>query len=280
MNKIINKKFLLFLSAFSILLIFLCANISTAIAEETKETGTQHIFDKAELLSSTERATLEDESNQYGTDAGIDMVVLTHNNPNAVKPETYIENFYDKNKSTYPNGVFLLIDMYNRKVVIEGYGKAETYIHSKRGDVIIGEITPDLKSGDYVSAIETFFEDSDAYMKDDSELNNDHNYSNNSSSDNTADNILQSIWFQLLISLIVGGVIVGIMAYNAGGRMTAGGNTYIDAGNSGLIGRRDDYIRTTVTRVRKPTDNNTNSGGFSGGISAGGSSHSTSSGSF
>lgn len=280
MNKIISRKCLLFLSAFSILFIFFCVNISTAFAEESKKTETQHIFDKAELLSSADKATLEDESNKYGTDAGIDMVVLTHDDPNAVDPETYIENFYDKNKSTYPNGVFLLIDMYNRKVVIEGYGKAETYIHSKRGDVIISEITPDLKSGDYVSAIETFFEDSDSYMKDNSELNNDHNYSNNSSSGNTADNILHSIWFQLLISLIVGGVTVGIMAYNAGGRMTAGGNTYIDAGNSGLIGRRDDYIRTTVTRVRKPTNNNTNSGGFSGGISAGGSSHSTSSGSF
>lgn len=286
MRKIINRKCLSFLTAFSVLLILFSVNISPAFAEGTK-TEKQHIFDEAELLSGTEKQTLEEKSIQYGEDAGIDMVVLTHNDSHAEDPETYIENFYDENDDIYTDGVFLLIDMYNREVFIEGYGTAETYIHSKRINTIIDEITPDLKSENYVGAIETFFQDSNAYMKDDSEVNNDHNY-NSSYTDyetgentgNAADSILQSIWFQILISLIIGGITVGIMAYNAGGKMTAGGNTYIDAGNSGLIGRRDDYIRTTVTRVRKPKENNTNSGGFTGGISSGGHSHSSGGGKF
>jgi uncharacterized protein len=90
-----------------------------------------------------------------------------------------------------------------------------------------------------------------------------------------------NIWVLLAAALVIGAVAVGIMAFNAGGRMTVNGNSYIDPNHSGLIGRSDDYIRTQVTRVHKPQNNsNNNFGGGSGGISSGGSSHSTSSGSF
>lgn len=262
----------------------LFSNVSFAFANDNS-TSDPHIFDEAALLSTTEKESLEEESITYGIEAGIDMIVLTHDNSSAKNDEEYIEDFFDQNN--YTDCVILLIDMANRSVMIEGYGTAETYIHSKRGDVIIKEITPDLTSGNYVNAIETFYKESNAYMKDDSELNTDHNYGNSSytnnsdsSSANSIDTILKSVWFQLLASIIIGGIVVGVMVSNSGGRMTTGGNNYIDAGDSGLIGQRDNYIRTTVTRVKKPEVNNTNSGGFSGGSSGGGSSHSTSSGSF
>jgi uncharacterized protein len=75
------------------------------------------------------------------------------------------------------------------------------------------------------------------------------------------------------------------MAFNSGGRMTAGSSNYMEQNNSGLIGRRDDYIRTQVTRVRKPQNNNSggggfNAGGFRGGMSGGGRSHSSGGGKF
>jgi uncharacterized protein len=142
-------------------------------------------------------------------------------------------------------------------------------------------------------------------MSDNSELNYDHDYTASSpqSSDpnapnydetwpadyNTYDsrieNILTNVWFQILAAIIIGIIAVVIMAYNSGGRMTAGGNTYMDSNNSGLIGRRDDYIRTQVTRVRRPQNNNNggggfNAGGFRGGTSGGGRSHSSSGGKF
>lgn len=302
MKILLKNRLIHLLSGLCILLVLLFAHTSLALAQEDS-TSNPHIYDDAGLLSTTDKESLEKESIEYGKDAGIDMIVLTHDDSSAKDGVVYIEDFYDSNH--YKDCVILLIDMANRKVVIEGYGTAETYIHSKRGDVIREAITPDLTSGNYFNAIETFFKDSDAYMKDDSELNTNHDYNNSSTensdtssnydassngnsgytnnsstTDNTVDNILQNIWFQLLVSLIIGGIVVGTMAANSGGRMTAGSNNYIDEGNSGLIGRRDDYIRTTVTRVKKPTQNNTNSGGFSGGISSGGSSHSTSSGSF
>lgn len=259
---------------------------ASVAAEEDKR-----IYDDAGLLTFSEYQDLEQLSLQYGEEAGIGIYILTHDDPGAVDAEVYIEDFYDK--GNYGDSVFLLIDMHNRDVVIEGYGTAQTYIHSKRGDVIRDEITPYLSDGDYRTAFQIYIEESAAYMKDDSELNYDYDYSydsegnrvtGNSSSD-PAKNVITNVWFQLLISLAIGGIVVGVMAYNSGGRMTAGGNTYMDPGHSGLIGRRDLYLRTTVTRVRRPQNNNTgrggfNAGGFRGGISSGGSSHSTSRGKF
>jgi uncharacterized protein len=270
---------------------------------DTEDTIT-HVYDEAELFSDKELKSLEEQCITYGTDAAVEIIILTHNNPKALYAEDYIEDFEDR----LPVGdrVYLLIDMYNRDVFIEGYGKAETYLHSKRGDVILDEIAPYLTDGKYYDACLSFIKRSAAYMKDDSELNYNHNYSNTPQSANPnapyydetwpsdryysgngyrgSGSILTNIWVQLIAAIIIGAVTVSIMAYNSGGKMTAGSNNYLDHGRSGLIGRRDDYIRTSVTRVRKPQNNNNtnnhakggfNSSGFRGGTSSGGRSHSS-----
>lgn len=278
---------------------------TTALASETGTTeSNQHVYDKADLLSTSEIEDLEKMCTEYGDEAGIEIMILTHDDPDAVYAEDYIENFEDN----LPVGdrVYILLDMQNRDVFMEGYGLAETYIHSKRIATIIDEITPSLSNGDYYDAFATYIERSAAYMSDDSELNYDHDYtaskpqSNNpnasnydetwpaqyNSGNNAVDSILTNVWFQLLAAVIIGIIAVAIMAYNSGGKMTTGGNTYMDSGNSGLIGRRDDYVRTQVTRVRKPQNNNNNqgggfnAGGFRGGSSGGGRSHSSGGGKF
>ena len=263
----------------------------------------QHVYDKAGLLSTTEVEDLEQMCIDYGTEAGIDIMILTHDDSDAVYAEDYIEAFEDQ--LPVGNRVYLLLDMNERVVFMEGYGTAETYIHSKRIDNIIEEITPDLSSGNYFIACATYIKSSAAYMSDDSELNTDHDYTAGTpqSSDPNAPNydetwpsdrntgsselidILSNVWVQLIAAVVIGIITVSIMAYNSGGRMTAGSSNYIESNNSGLIGRRDDYVRTQVTRVRKPQNNNSsgggfNAGGFRGGSSGGGRSHSSGGGHF
>ncbi len=303
------SKLLLFLFVF-FLLFGIAGTTNLVKAEEI-----QHIYDEAGLLSTSESEELDTMCATYGEDAGLDIIILTHNDPNAVNAVRYIEDFYDQ--MVYGDSVLLLVDMYNRDVCLQAYGNAQSYIHSKRGDVIIEEISPFLSDGDYKTAFEIYIERSATYMKDKSDANYDHDYiydtpSGNSGSNGyngnsgnnsynghngynnyngnngySKDNILTNIWFQLIVSLAIGAITVGVMAYNSGGKITTGANTYMNKSHSGLIGRRDDYIRTTVTRVKKPENNNNNnhgggfnSGGFSGGVSSGGHSHSTSSGKF
>lgn len=302
-----NTFFTLFIFLPMVIIQPIITNSITANASEIEETN-PHIYDKAELLSTEELSDLEDMCIEYGAEAGIEIIILTHEDAKAPDGEYYIEDFYDR---TLPgDSVILLVDLYNRDVIIHGYGTAETYIHSKRGDVIISEISPYLTEEIYYTAFEKFVKSSASYMKDDTELNYDHNYNynydgtpqgNNSSgyysdgynndnysSYNNADELLANPGVQLVISLVIGAVVVGIMAHNSGGKMTAGSNTYFDPNNSGLIGRRDQYLRTRVTKVKKPTQNNNqggkggglNSGGFRGGVSSGGHSHSSSRGKF
>lgn len=298
------RRTFLFCFLMGMLLAIILPGTGSALAAEA-EGNAKRVYDEAGILTQEEISLLEDMCLTYGEDAEVEIFILTHNDPNTVYPERYIEDFED----LLPVGdrVYFLYDMARSEIFMEGYGKAETYIHSRRIDVILDTVFDDMKAGNYYDAFETYITMSADYMKDDSELNWDHNYNlqdlpSGSSSDPAKDDyirhqneydydryydkpesVLTKVWFQLAASLAIGGITVGIMAYNSGGRMTAKGSDYLDVKRSGLIGRRDVYIRTRVTRIRRPTNNTNNtsgrggfnSGGFRGGVSSGGRSHSS-----
>ncbi|MDD4113720.1 MAG: TPM domain-containing protein [Herbinix sp.] len=266
----------------------------------------RRVYDEAGLLDTYETQELEDLSHEYGERAGIEIYVLTNDDKNATNPEKYIEDFEDQ----LPVGdrVYFLYDSRDSdepEIFMEGFGLAETYIHSKRVDKIFDNVADYLKNDHYYDAFKTYIIMSANYMEDDSELNYDHNYRYDSTPEGfDPDNeysydeydyqghydkeafmnsIFINFWFQLVVALIIGGIVVGALAYRSSGRMTAGARDYLDRSRGGLIGRRDQYIRSSVTRWRKPQQNSSsgggrggfNSGGFRGGISGGGRSHSS-----
>jgi uncharacterized protein len=260
----------------------------------------RRIYDKAGLLTASEYEELEAMCLEYEETAKAEIFILTHNNSNTVSPESYIEDFEDRMPAA--DRVYFLYDVYRGEIFIEGYGTAETYIHSKRIDKIFDQMVDDLRAGNYYDAFATYIKLAAAYMNDDSEINTDHDYSYNYSSDpnysNTYDyedrnygdagsrqakSFLTNPLVQMIAALFIGAIVVTAMAYHSGGVMTVRGDDYLDRSRSGLIGRRDIYLRTTITRVRKPTQNTSsgsrsggfNAGGFRGGVSAGGRSHSS-----
>lgn len=265
----------------------------------------RRIYDDAGLLSDMETEELEALSKEYGEQAGIEIFVLTDNNESDIHGEEYIENFEDQ----LPVGdhVYFFYDVYYGEIYIQGYGLAETYIHSKRIDKIFDSVENDLRNGNYFEAFKSYIIQAAAYMKDDSELNYDHNYVydnppegfdpdneysyddfdydkyDNGSKKGTS--ILFNVWFQLIISVSIGAVTVALLAYNSGGKMAAGAKDYLDKSRPGLIGCKDHYITSTITKTRRSTDTGSqtgsghkggfNAGGFRGGISSGGRSHSS-----
>jgi uncharacterized protein len=276
---------------------------SSEAASITSDTDDRRVYDEAGLLNSYEIEELEAKSQEHGEKAGIEIFILTHNDSNSTYPEKYIEDFEDQ----LPIGdrVYFLYDVYRGEIFMEGYGLTETYIHSKRIDKIFDSVEDYLRNEYYYDAFDTYITMSAAYMADDSELNYDHDYSydktpegfdsNNEykydeynydkyyKEEDLENNMLLNFWFQLIVALAIGALVVGALAYRSSGRMTAGARDYLDRRRQGLIGRRDQYIRSTVTRWRKPSQNNTsggsrggfNSGGFRGGVSSGGRSHSS-----
>lgn len=236
----------------------------------------ERIYDFANLLSREEKAELEKISKKYSSKRETDFIILTISDPMGKDIVDYMEDFYDDKALGYDkshgNVAILTIDMENRDVYLAGFYKAERYLDDYRLDIIRDKITPNLSKGNYYDAFYSFIKTSYKYMGVRPGVN--------------PENILFKSSFQLIVSLGIAGITVGTMSYNSGGRTTVSAGTYKDSNNSKIISRHDTYLRTNVSKRRKPSNNNSSggsgrsSGGSGGGVSRGGHSHSGSRGKF
>lgn len=251
-----------------LLLFFIVTAIQPVAAAENMH---QKVYDFAGLLTASEIAELEDMSNEYSQKRQVDIMILTTKDTQGKDVVKYMEDFYDEKglgfDKPHGNTAILTIDMEHREVYVAGFYKGEEYLDNSRCDLIRQKITPDLSEGNYYEAFRSFIKLSYQYMGIRPGVN--------------PENILFKAWFQVLTSVISASVSVIAMAYNSGGRTTAGGGTYLDASHSSITDRRDIFVRTDITKRRKPSNKNNGGGGsFGGGVSGGGHSHSGSRGSF
>ena len=263
-NAKINLKELftrLMLLSFLLSIILTAATPATKVLAAAKHKG--RLDDTANLLNDDEYNTLSNKLNSYADSASMDIVILTVNDLEGKYPSRFIEDYVDFNCD---RGIFsedvtvLLVAMKSRDVRIEGYGEAEKYVNDDRIDAILDDITSMLTSKNYYDAFLTYMKQVDYYAARNPDI----------------PEILFNLWFQLLIALVIGGITIGIMVGRSGAKITTNNRTYLDNDHSGVVARRDIYLRTSVTRIRKP-DPPKSGGGFSGGrggISSGGRSHS------
>ena len=233
--------------------------LSIVLVEATSQK--QRVYDFANLLETEEVEKLESMAEKYSEKRETDFIILTTDNTQGKDVVKYMEDFYDDNALGFdrPHGntAIITIDMEHREVYLAGFYKGKEYLSDYRLDLIRDKITPYLSNGDYYKAFSKFIKLGYKYMGMEPHVD--------------PDNILFNIWFQIIVSLITAGVIVGSMAYNSGGRVTVSEGTYRDFSSSRVVNRRDNYLRTSVTKTRKPSSNNNSSGGgFSGGGSSGG----------
>lgn len=255
----------------------------------------QKVYDYYDLFSDQEIEKLEAVSKEYGEEGKVDIVIITTDDLSGKSRQQYLEDFYDEYgfgyEEEFGTAALLLLNMNpsDRGVEIQGYGDAEHYIHNDRIEHILDDIVPMLKDGEYYEAMEEYVKQVAYYMNEEKGVNtspvigekDSGNYYGEASYDGPSnyyeeEHILNNVLVQLGIALVIGAVAVGIMAYHSSGRVTVTSRTYLDEQNSRVIASRDDYIRTTTTRVRKPSNDNGGGGRSSGGggISSGGHSHS------
>ncbi|MCM3357845.1 TPM domain-containing protein [Psychrobacillus sp. MER TA 171] len=256
-----KKYSILFIALFLLLL-----PIGLTEAADTK----QRVFDEAGLLTASEIDALEKLSSEYSEKNETDFVFLTTNGADDKGLDTYVEDFADRTGIGYGkhNGSATIvgIDMVNRDVVLRGFDKAEEYLDNQRMDLLRDKITPELSAGSYYDAFSNFILTADKYMEYNPGVN--------------PESILFKWWFQLGASLALGGIIVGMMAFNSGGRVTVNSRTYFEENNSRINSKRDVFVNQTVSKVKKPTNNNNGGGSSGGGVTSGGRSFSGSSGKF
>ncbi len=271
----------------------------------SEEESKQYVYDNYGLFSEEEVNELTDTCKKYSEKANADIIMITSGDLGGKAPIDYMEDFYDEKgfgyEEQFGSTVMMLINMEegNRSVTIHGYGKSEYYVNNDRIEYILDDIDSSLKAAEYKKAFIEFAKESAYYMNEEKGVKEtpasgepgSGNYYGESSYDGPSNyygqkekNPFYNTFLQLGIALAIGAVTVGIMAVNSGGRMTAQGRDYMDGSNSGITDSRDNYLRTTTTRVKKPTpQSNGGSGPRSsggGGISSGGHSHSGGSRSF
>lgn len=256
-----------FISLFFILLTpFVIPGITSAADQKTT------IYDFAQLLSEQQIGDLEALSKELGAERETDFVILTTKDTEGKDVVRYMQDFYDENVLGYdqPHGntAILTIDMQHREVYLAGFYKAKKYLDDVRVNQIRNKISPYLSSEDYFQASKLFIETAHHYMGYRPGVN--------------PENILFKGWFQLIVALAVAGVVVSVMAYHSEGRVTVNDRTYLDTNQSRVIEKKDEYIRTSVTKTKKPSSNNNGGGGgfTGGGFTGGGHSHSGSRGRF
>jgi uncharacterized protein len=258
------KRGLLFLLP---LLLLLSWGIS-AQAEITNQK--QYIYDDARLLTEEEAAQLEMLANEQSLERNTAFVIITLNGTEGKTITQYMEDFYDERALGYdqPHGntALLIMDMKERDVYLAGFKRAEQYLDSGRLEMIRNKITPKLSEGEYYWAFSSFINTAHDYMGYEPGVN--------------PENILFKWWFQLAASIILAGVLVALMAFRTGGKVTVNANTYINKKQSAVINEHDQYIRKTVTRVKKPSNPSGGGGGGGGGRTGGGHSYSGSGGKF
>lgn len=260
MNNNMIKKIYVFLPLAIISVVLISVLFIMPITAHAAEV---HVYDDGEFFSPGEIDRIENELLKLEATAGADIIIVTSRDLNGKSEKTYLEDYSDElyfNKESISSDAVIMLygkDRQGRFCEIHGYGSAEKYVTNQRIEKILDEIIPIFQANELEKACIRFSEMSSKYM-------NLHP---------AKELFYTQLWFQLIIALIIGAIIVGIMMAGSGGKVTTKNSTYLDSSHSGIVARRDQYIRTSVTKVKRPQQTGS-TGGSGGGRSSGGRSHS------
>ena len=250
------------------------------------------IYDYADLLTEEDETELELKYYLWGQEEETDIVLVTTDDMEGKSDQVYLEDFQDELYFTQDilaeNASMMLINMEDRVVTIQGYGDCEFWLNNDRIEYILDWVYEGLVDGDYFVAAESFGEQTAYYMNQDKgvsteyEPGQDYGESYDGPSDYYTEplnerytaweylsmQLSEALFGSLLLAVAGSSIACLIIGWNRKTKVTVYSATYMDQQNSGLSAKRDDYLRTTVTKIRRPKESS--SGGSSGGRSSGG----------
>lgn len=264
--------------------------------EEKVNLEKTRIYDYADLLEADDEAALEFVFHTWGMDADTDIILVTTDNMEGKSDRVYLEDFQDElyfaQDMLAENASLMLINMEDRIVTIQGYGDCEFWLNNDRIEYMLDWVYEDLIREDYYAAAESFAEQTAYYMSQDEgvsteyEEGQDYGESYGGESNYYTETLQEqyTAWEyvgerldgKVFVSVLmaIGGSLIACACIIAkkGTKVTVNRDTYADQINSGITASRDDYLRTTVTKIRRPKESSGGSGGrsHSGGRSSGG----------
>ena len=237
--------------------ILLCVLILAAAFIPASADTLPRVVDNAGLLTDSEISALEKKATSYWDAFGLDVAIVTVNSLDGKTAMAYADDYYDEQGYGYGSdysGILLLLAMDTREWYITTCGKAISIFTDRSLDEMGQEMLPDLSSGRYYDAFDTWLELIPQYCV---------------AYDNAIPLPRQSSpLFMGILSGLAGGILVAVIAVAVmcfqmrTARAQQNATQYIQKGSYHLHTNRDLYLYSHVSRTRR--QDNSSGGGRSG----------------
>lgn len=239
------------ISAFSIVCLFLIISVLPVIGEESR------VVDDAGLLTESEITSLRKEIDEIESAYGVQTVILTINDNTVSDSIYYADNYLGIGDNV--EGIVLLVDMYNRQVVISTRGNNTISRYRNEWETIRDMITPYLTNQEYNVACELFLE----------LVTNVEETGSTTSYGYRLGNMVKSP-IPYGIGLVVALIATVIITLSSKGKVTITNRTYETSDSFRLTHQMDQYLREHTTKRKIETKSSGGSRSSSGGSSRGG----------
>lgn len=245
----------------AILALVLCLNMA-AFASAAAVGGGPALRDDADLLTDAQETRLRQELVRISQAYGAQVAIVTVAASGTEDMNRYVEDLYREDNygaGSDRSGVLLLVCMDPRQYRIRCEGFAADAITLDDSERISDWIQPELSSGDYVAAFETFTEECEYYL---------NGYINGYPFDPLG-TLMIAVPIGLLISLVVVLILKGQLKSV---RQQRGAVGYVKPGSMQLTFQNDLFLYRNVTRTKIQTSSGSgSSGGGRSGHTTGGS---------
>ena len=253
------------------------------------------VIDEAGLLTDEERTDLEERAQSIASTYGMDVVIVTNDSLDGKTATEYADDYFDYNGyglGVSESGTLLLVSMGERDWAISTKGTAIQAVTDWGNEQLQNAMLSDLSNGDYAAAFNSYLGELD-YLYD-SYVNGgggdgSEDY-NGDSNDGSGGSIF---WYvvqskltlgRILICVAIAAVISGITVLSMAKSMNSAkgqrqARDYVVKDSFHLSQCRDLFLYSTVTKTRRPRDED-HGGGSSTHVSSSGSTHGGSSGKF
>lgn len=216
------------------------------------------IYDQANLLTETERETLQELLVETAQQIRCDLIVVTTNDNEGKTAMSYAEDFFMAHKFGYDtvhgDAVLLLIDMEEREIWISTSGQAKYVMTDGRISKTLDSVADYLGSGKYYSGCRAFANSVKKYYRSGSGTDNNY-YSPDVDfvpDEDSGKITFQGVAIRLGIALVISLLVVFILRSNAKAKMTVDGHFYAKNNSCNIVNKSDVFVRTTVTKTPKP----------------------------
>ena len=238
--------------------------------------GNPKIVDKADLLSSSEEATLETMAENLANEYNIDVVILTVYSLDGKDITAYADDYFDYNGygiGYNHSGVLLILSMEYRDWAISTCGDGIDALTDYGQEELMDGVLDYFGDDDYYLGFRKYLNELDYYFE---------AWENGEPIDIQGGFSLMGLLFAIGIGAVAGGITTSIM--QAGMKTTnpqRNAQSYLKVGSYKLTGQRDLFLYSRTTKVRKAESSSGSSrGGSSTHRSSSGRSHGGSRGKF